>query len=175
VYYRNAARTNRTGVEVGFKCEPFEEVEMVINYTYTHFRYQDYVVTEFTPTGQMTADYSGNTVPSVPTSLLNFILFYTVEFTDQLEGLILWDCDYVSQMFVNDGNSETAPAYFYGNILTGLDVGFQDFSFVVYGGVHNIFDRRYAGYINVNDYNERYYETGEPRSFYAGLKMNFRP
>ncbi len=172
-YYRNAAKTRRTGVEVGFKCEPIEELEMVVNYTYTNFRYKDYYVTEFTPSGQVEANYSGNTVPSVPQSLVNFILFYKVEISEDLKGLILWDSDYVSRMFVNDGNTETAPEYFYGNILLGLDIALDGMGFVVYGGMHNILDRRYAGYINVNDFDGRYYETGEPRASYGGLKINW--
>ena len=45
----------------------------------------------------------------------------------------------------------------------------------LYAGIHNIFDRRYAGSINVNEFYGRYYETGEPRSIYAGLKISYRP
>lgn len=174
-YFRNAARTNRTGVELGLKMHPLRHFEMVVNYTYAHFRYKDYVATVSTPSGPVIENYSGNTVPSIPAGLLNFIMMYELEVSEDLEVLFLWDCDYISRMYVNDANTETAPVYFYGNFLLGLNVKQETFGAVVYAGVHNIFDRRYAGYINVNDFLGRYYETGEPRSFYAGIKLSIRP
>ncbi|MEO8167892.1 MAG: TonB-dependent receptor [bacterium] len=174
-YYRNAARTNRTGIEVGIKTHPFKHFEMVFNYTYTHFRYADYIATIISPSGTTTEDYSGHTVPSIPAGLVNFILMYELEISEELEGLFLWDCDYVSRMFVDDKNTETAPVYFYGNFLVGLNLTQEKFGGVLYAGVHNIFDRRYAGSINVNEFYGRYYETGEPRSLYAGLKVSYRP
>jgi outer membrane receptor protein involved in Fe transport len=45
---------------------------------------------------------------------------------------------------------------------------------VFYVGVNNIFDKRYVGFVNINDYYERYYETGEPRTFYSGLNFNLK-
>ena len=40
--------------------------------------------------------------------------------------------------------------------------------------MNNIFDKRYSSFININDYYGKYYETGEPRSFYAGMNFNFK-
>jgi iron complex outermembrane receptor protein len=174
-YYRNAALTNRTGLEIGIKSHPLRHFEMVLNYTYTRFRYKEYVTTVYSPSGTSVEDYSGNTVPSIPAGLLNFIMMYELELNEDLEALFLWDCDYISRMFVNDQNTETAPVYFYGNFLLGLNLKMEDFGAVLYAGMHNIFDRRYAGFINVNEFYGRYYETGEPRSAYAGLKISYRP
>ncbi len=93
VYYRNAAKTNRMGVEIGVKSEPFEEIELTINYTYTHFKYDNYPATIYTPTGNVQENYSGNKVPSVPTHIVNFILNYEYEISDKVSGLLQWDCD----------------------------------------------------------------------------------
>ncbi|MER3524873.1 MAG: hypothetical protein C4326_12690 [Ignavibacteria bacterium] len=174
-YFRNAARTQRTGVELGLKMHPLKHFEMVVNYTYTHFRYKDYLVTVPTPAGPVVENYSGNVVPSIPTSLVNFIMMYELELSETAEAIFLWDCDYISRMYVDDANRETAPVYFYGNVLLGLNLKQETFTAIAYAGVHNIFDRRYAGYINVNDFYGRYYETGEPRSFYAGIKVSYKP
>jgi len=174
-YFRNAAQTLRRGVEIGFKSEPLHRVELTVNYTFTHFRYNDYSVTLFTPSGTTTADYSGNTVPSVPEHLFNFILAYELELSEGLEGLLLWDCDYVAGMFVNDDNTASTSPYFYANAMVGLKWNLDSFEANFYGGVNNMFDRRYVGFININDFNGRYYETGEPRTGYAGisLRMNY--
>jgi iron complex outermembrane receptor protein len=175
-FYRNAARTSRTGVELGLKTHPIRHLEMVVNYTYARFRYDNYIATIDDPaTGRRTEDYSGNTVPSIPKGLLNFIAMYELEISEDVEALFLWDCDYISTMFVNDANTATAPAYFYGNILLGLNFRAGQFGGVAYAGIHNIFDRRYASYINVNEFFGRYYDTGEPRSYYAGLRVSYTP
>jgi len=173
-YFRNAARTNKTGLEVGVKCEPIEGIELTTNYIYANFNYEDYLATIYGPSGTTQEDYTNNVVPSVPKHILNLILNYEFELTEHVSGLLQWDCDYISGMFVNDKNSESAPAYFYGNFLAGTSLALGDAALVAYAGVSNIFDRRYVGFININDFNGRYYEPGEPRSLFMGLKINYQ-
>ena len=174
IYFRNAAKTNRLGIEVGVKSEPYEGVELTINYTITNFKYINYPTQLFTPSGIEYADFSGNYVPSVPRNILNLILNYQFEISDNASALILWDCDYISSMYVNDQNSEKASPYFYGNAMVGINYSFNKFNAVLYIGAANIFDKRYSGFININDYNKQYYETGEPRNFYSGLNISFK-
>lgn len=173
VFYNNAAKTKRTGIEIGIKTHPFEETEMVVNYTYTNFKYDSYITVNHTPTGDVTADYSGNYEASVPKQIINFIFNYEFELSEDISGLLQWDCDYIDKVYVDDANTETASAYFYGNIMTGLTYQSELFSTVFYAGVYNIFDKKYVGFVNINDFFGRYYETGEPRSYYMGLNVNF--
>jgi iron complex outermembrane receptor protein len=170
-YYRNTASTRRSGVEVGVKTHPFEGVELTVNYVFMHFRYRSYPATVFGPSGTVIEDYSRNPVPSIPRQIVNFILNYELEISDDVSGLLQWDCDYIDRMSVNDRNSETSAGYFYGNMMAGANFGLLGMSATAYVGVNNIFDRRYAGFININEYYNRYYDTGEPRMFYAGLKL----
>jgi iron complex outermembrane receptor protein len=173
-YFRNVAKTNRLGVEVGIKTEPFEETEMVVNYTYTSFKYDEFRDSNFTASSILKVDYSGNYEPSVPRHIVNFIFNYEFEITDDLSGLLQWDCDYIAKLYVNDANTEIAPDYFYGNTMFGLSYNSELLGAVFYVGVNNIFDKRYVGFININDYFERYYETGEPQSFYGGLNVSLK-
>ncbi len=173
VYYRNAAKTNRMGVEIGVKSEPFEEIELTVNYTYTHFKYDSYPATVYTPSGSIHEDYSGNMVPSVPTHIVNFILNYEYEISDEISGLLQWDCDLISKMYVNDQNTASAPGYFYGNVMAGINFSFDQYSIIAYLGSNNIFDKRYIGFINTNDFYGKYYETGEPRNFFAGFNFSY--
>ncbi|HQV33777.1 MAG TPA: TonB-dependent receptor, partial [Calditrichia bacterium] len=119
-YYRNAARTNRQGLEIGMKSEPVDHVELAVNYVYMNFKYDDYTATIYGPSGTSVADYGGNTVPSIPGHIFNLILNVEFEITEGLEGLLQWDCDDIGRMFVDDANSETADRYFYGNVMAGL-------------------------------------------------------
>jgi iron complex outermembrane receptor protein len=173
-YFRNAAKTNRLGIEAGVKSEPLEGVELTVNYTITDFKYLSYPAEIFTPSGPVSEDYTGNYVPSVPRNILNFILNYEFEISDNFSGLLQWDCDYISSMWVNDMNSEKASPYFYGNVMAGINYSSNKFNAVLYIGGGNIFDKRYSGFININDYNGQYYETGEPRNFYSGLNISYK-
>lgn len=173
-YFKNAPRTRRQGVEVGFMSEPFEEIELTINYTFTNFYYENYLTEIYTPGGTLTADYTNNKVPSIPKHIFNFILVKELELSEELSGLIIWDCDYIAEMYVNDSNSEQSPAYFYGNFMAGLTYSSDDFDITGFAGMNNIFDKKYASFININDYYNRYYETGEPRTFYFGINFNYK-
>lgn len=170
-YFRNAAQTRRTGVEIGFMSEPFEDVELTINYTFTNFYYENYQAEIFTPQGSTIRNFTGKKVPSIPKHIVNFILVKEFEVSEYITGLVLWDCDFISEMYVNDENSEQSNDYFYGNIMAGLTFDNSNFAFTVFTGISNIFDKRYSGFININDFNKRYYETGEPRNIYAGLNF----
>ncbi|MGB9696823.1 MAG: TonB-dependent receptor [Ignavibacteria bacterium] len=174
VYFRNAAKTNRVGVEVGFMSEPFEGIELTTNYTYTNFKYDDYIAEIYTPSGSYFEDYSGNFEPSIPQHILNFILAYEYELGKNFSGLLIWDCDYIAKMYVDDKNTQSTSPYFYGNIMAGINYNYRMLNVIFYAGATNIFDRRYAGYININDFFGRYYNMGEPRNFYSGLNLSFK-
>ena len=173
-YFRNAAKTNRTGVEMGFKSEPVEGIELTTNYTFTNFKYKNYVPVIQLPGANDTVSFKGNAVPSVPKHILNLILNYEFEISDDLSGLLQWDCDYITEMYTNDANTERLPAFFYGNAMVGINIGFGDIATVAYFGMNNIFDKRYVGYININDFNGRSRETGEPQTVYSGLRISYK-
>ncbi len=173
-FFRNATRTNRLGIEAGFMCEPVEGIELVTNYTLTDFKYQDYHAVIQGPSGNITEEYNGNYVPSIPRHILNFILNYEFELSENFNGLLQWDCDYLSKMYANDKNTDVAPGYFYGNVMAGINFNVGKLNTILYFGANNIFDKRYIGYINVNDFFGRYYETGEPRSIYSGLNVSYK-
>ena len=171
VLFRNAAKTNRQGIEFGFMSIPLEELELTINYTYTTFKYDSYIAKIYTPEGSHDEDYSGNVVPAVPQHIFNFIINYEFELSENINGLLNWDCDYLTKMFVDDKNSQSTSPYFYGNAMAGLNFVFPKWNALVFTGVSNIFDKRYTGYLNINDFGGRYYSMGEPRNFYAGINF----
>jgi iron complex outermembrane receptor protein len=173
-YFKNAPRTRRTGLEIGFMSEPFEELELTVNYTFTDFYYENYITDIFTPSGIDRVDYTSKKVPSIPKHIVNFILVKELELSEELSGLLIWDCDYIAEMYVNDLNSEKSPAYFYGNFMAGLTYSNNYLDLTGFAGMNNIFDKRYASFININDFNNKYYEAGEPRTFYFGLNFNYK-
>jgi len=173
-FFRNAAKTNRTGVEAGIKCKPFEGLECTFNYTFTNFKYDHYIATVYGPSGSTVESYANNAEPSVPKHALNFILNYELELSSNISGLLQWDCDYVSSMFVNDSNSVSTPSYFYANPMAGIDLSFHHIHATAYLGMINMFDKRFVGFININDYYGKYYQAGEPRTVYSGLNIGYQ-
>jgi iron complex outermembrane receptor protein len=174
VFFRNAAKTNRMGVECGFKSEPIEGIELTINYTRTNFKYDEYKAIIYGPSGNTVEDYSGNFVPSVPQDIFNFILNYEFEITENISGLLQWDNDYLTKMYVDDKNSQSTSSYFYGNTMAGITFNYEKFRAIAYAGILNIFDKRYTGYVNTNDFYGRFYSMGEPRNIYSGLNISYR-
>ncbi|MDQ3019584.1 MAG: TonB-dependent receptor [Bacteroidota bacterium] len=180
-YFRNAGNTNRTGVESGFKFEMFDGFELVTNYSYSDFNYDDYTAINYTAVGDtLTADFSGNEVPAIPTSIFNFIFNYQFKITNIYTGILLWDMDYISNMFADDANTVVVPSYFYGNIMAGVTINYKNFYGLFTSGVKNIFNEKYVGFVNVNANPElqpserRYYETGEPRNYYFGVNLGYQ-
>ncbi|MGA2667519.1 MAG: TonB-dependent receptor [Ignavibacteria bacterium] len=174
-YYRNAARTNRMGVEFGFKSEPFEGVELTTNYIYTNFKYKQYDALISDLNGTIThQDYSNNVMPSYPGHILNFILSYEYELSEKINGLLQFDCDYVTKMYADDKNSVTTSPYFTSNPMAGINILLGKFNFLAFVGANNIFDKRYVGFIDINDYYGRFFETGEPRNIYGGLNISYK-
>jgi len=73
---------------------------------------------------------------------------------------------------VNDANSDFAGGYAvaalrFGHVLVNREGTRVD----VLLRVDNLFDRRYAGSVIVNDANGRYFETGAPRAFLLALRI----
>jgi iron complex outermembrane recepter protein len=173
-YFRNAAKTNRQGIEIGFMSEPFEGIELTTNYTITNFKYDDYKAVIYSSGPPVVEDYTGNYVPAVPRHILNLILNYEFEISENISGLLQWDCDYIAEMYANDKNSVAAPSYFYGNSMAGLNFQYKRFGILAFIGVNNIFDKRYVGFVSINDLFGKYFQAGEPRNIYSGLNFTLK-
>jgi len=50
---------------------------------------------------------------------------------------------------------------------------FGRFNILVSAGMNNITDKVYVGFININSSNGRFYEAGEPQSWYVGINLGY--
>ncbi len=180
VYFRNAAKTNRIGLESGIKIKPVRRTDLIINYTYTNFKYDTYIARTYDAVGRpVDVDYSGNRVPSVPQHLVNFIVEAEPELSEHLELVLIFDADYITKMYVDDENTESVGDYCYANAVAGLSYKSKKVNLILSGGAKNIFDRKFVGYINVNAnpelpmYERRFYEPGEPRNYFINFSLNY--
>ena len=174
VFYRNAAKTNRTGIEVGAEVDVFKGLNFQTSYTYSKFSYDEYIALTVEETlDTLTQNFSGNEVPSVPEHNFFVALSYNHAITNQITGFIRGSMRYVSGMWVDDANSDKTESYSILNAGIGFDMLFGNFNLLISGGVNNISDKVYVGFININSSNGRYYEAGEPQSFYAGINLGY--
>ncbi len=78
-----------------------------------------------------------------------------------------------SKTYVNDLNSDAAPGYAVFAARLSHEFGFNGAKLVLYGRIDNLFARRYAGSVIVNDANGRYFEPAAGRRLFVGLRTLF--
>ena len=178
-FFRNSAKTNRNGFEAGITSEVYHGLKAVVSYTYSDFSYDEYsaIAIALDSVGTITTtteDYSGNIVPSVPKHNLFLSLEYKHQLTPILNGFIKGAYQSLSGMYVNDANSVETEGYQVLNSTLGLEMIVGNFNVLLSGGVNNILDKTYVGFINVNSSNGRFYEAGEPQTFFASLSLGYQ-
>lgn len=174
VYFRNAARTNRSGLEVGVNTEILEGLRWKTAYTLSDFTYDVYDARTIDGLGNTRdTSFAGNRVPSVPQHNISVSLSYERSITEHLMGFVKGTYYNVSGMYTDDGNSEKSNGYQLLNTSVGFDLLLNRFNVLISGGVNNIFNLRYVAFININSAQREFYEAGEPRNFFASINLGY--
>ncbi len=178
VFYRNAAKTDRTGLEIGANTLVLNGLQVKTSYTYSDFSYDAFTarIIGADSIGNMVINdinYDGNSVPSVPKHNLSFTLSYDRKFHEALTGFAKLSYNNVSGMYVDDGNSEMSDGYSVFNSNIGFEWIVDRFQFVASCGVNNVFDETYVAFVNINSAQKEFYEVGEPRNFFAGFNLGY--
>jgi iron complex outermembrane recepter protein len=178
VYYRNAAKTNRSGCELGFQLELFRDLNFTLSYTYSYFKYDQYNARsiEADSTGTLIItdkDYAGNFAPSVPRNNLFLSMAYARSINKQITGFVKLSYTGISGMWVDDANSAKTQGYNLLNSTLGFDIRAGHFNLLISGGVNNVFDEIYVGFTNTNSADKRYYEAGAPRDWFLTVNLGY--
>jgi len=132
------------------------------DYTYNHFRYGSFV--------KGTEDFSGNTVPSVPSNTLSGILDMNIK-----NGLYINTTYYTaSKIFLNDANTAIAAPYH----LLGARIGWKKniqkkYKLNIYAGADNLLDEKYSLGNDINAAANRFYNAAPRRNYYAGISFQW--
>jgi iron complex outermembrane receptor protein len=174
VFFRNAAQTSRSGLEIGVDVDVLPWLKFQSAYTFSDFSYDTYEALTIDENLDTTRqNFSGNEVPSVPKHNIYFALSINQEFSPGITGFVRGSFRHVTGMYVNDANSDKTDDYSLLNAGIGLDMVFGNFNLLISGGVNNIFDKVFVGFISINSSTGRFYEAGEPRNFYAGINLGY--
>lgn len=179
VFFRNAAKTNRRGFELGTHIKLIEKLDFAFAYTFSDFIYNSYnaLSIEIDSIGninEIEKDFSGNIVPSVPRNNLYLSANYNQSIFKNIDGFVKVSYSGISGLWVDDANTDQTNGYKLLNSVIGLDMKFGKLNLLVSGGVNNIFDEIYVGFTNTNSAEGRYYEAGEPRSFFTTIKLGYK-
>lgn len=174
VYYRNAAKTWRRGIEFGSDSKLIYGFKLKTSYTFSYFRYVEYTALSINQNlSLIEQNYSHNVVPSVPKHNLNLALSYEKELVLNTNIFSKFSYHYVSGMYVNDMNSEKTDSYNLFNFLIGIDKRLGKLNLLLSSGVNNLFNKKYVGFININSTTGRFYELGEPRMYFVNLNIGY--
>lgn len=156
-YFRNAGRTSRRGLEVGF-AGARGPLEVAGAYTFASYRFTDFTVG--------TEAYAGNRIPGIPLQLLQASTLLRTRV-----GTLVTEATVADRTFVNDANSASAPGYALFNARFNLGVNAGRTGADLTFGVQNLLDRRYAASVSVNAAAGKYFEPGAERSLYVGVTL----
>jgi len=165
--FKNAGSTRRRGVELQWSRETLRNLRAQVAYTYLDARYRDaFTACAGTPcsTPNLTVP-AGNRIPGIAASALYAALDWAPPrgWRAGVEGRVL------GRVYVNDANSDAAGGFAVAAAHVGYVARFDAWELAAYGRVDNLFDRRYAGSVIVNEGNARYFEPAPGRNWSAGV------
>ncbi len=178
-FFRNSAKTNRSGLEIGGNVQMVRGLRLKAAYTFSDFTYEKYTARtmDLDSTGNMVItdrDFGGNGVPSVPKHNLSVSLSYEEKIAEGIIGFAKGNYLNISGMFTDDQNTERTNAYQLLNSTFGLDFDLGSLNILLSGGVNNVFNLTYVAFVNINSASKEFYEAGEPRNYFAVINLGYR-
>ena len=82
------------------------------------------------------------------------------------------EAQYANKVYVNDRNTDYAPAYAIGNLRLGFQQMAGAWTFTEFVRLNNFTGRNYSGTVIVGDTNGRYFEPSAERNFVVGVTAN---
>ena len=143
VFFANAAKSTRNGLEIGGLLEVTNGLSFNAAYTFSDFIYDEYTTTRVrvSDQGQLEtslADFSGNIPPSIPRHNIFLALTYEHPFFRNVNGFLKARHYNVSGLYVDDANTDKTDGYQLFNASAGCEINFTKFNMQVSGGVNNL-------------------------------------
>ena len=154
--FRNAGGTRREGVEVQAE-RAWGALALLASFSTLRARYRDV--------------FSGNDMPGIPQRAA----FADLRWRPAAAAELGLEVRHSGRMLVNDANTDAAEAHTVASLRAAHTWLLAGSMLRAYLRVDNLFDRRYAGSVIVNEGNQRYFEPAPGRTWLAGLSLALRP
>jgi iron complex outermembrane recepter protein len=161
-YFRNAGKTERKGVEIGFSYPMTACLTFHYTHTFSDFKYKTYSVN--------TTIFDGKILPAIPKTNAQFELRYagTKGFFASIQGRI------VDKIYANDANTAAAAGYSLLNLRLGHTFTIKDVQIEPFFGINNLMNTNYIANVQINAQSDRFFEPATLRYFFGGLKFRIK-
>ncbi|MCB9287464.1 MAG: TonB-dependent receptor [Lewinellaceae bacterium] len=159
LFYRNAGKSRRQGVETSLEWQVRSGLTASLSYTFSDFIYIDYV----TPDG----DFAGNRLPAIP----RHFGFFGLRYLHPSGLLASLRCRYLGALYADDANTEKDDGYLDAGLRFSYSRQFSGWSLHPFFGVNNLLDAEYNSNIRINAFGGRYYEPAPGLHFYGGVRV----
>ncbi len=164
--YKNATRTRRRGIEAAWEGAIGAGFTGYAAYTRLSAKF----ATDATTGSPPVVVPAGARLPGVPVASAYGELSWS---HPEAAGLVAaLEVQYAGKMYVNDRNSDAAPAYTIGNARIGFEQRLGRWLLREFVRVNNFTNRNYAGTVIVGDANGRYFEPAASRNVLVGASVN---
>jgi iron complex outermembrane receptor protein len=164
--YKNAAKTRRRGIEAAWQGDLGHGFAGYAAYTYLSAKF-DSAVTTGSPPVTVPA---GASLPGVPASSAFAELSWSYPRAWGLSAAA--EVQYAGKVYVNDRNTDAAPAYTIGNLRLGFEQRAANWTFRQFARLNNVTDVDYVATVIVGDTNARYFEPAPTRNFLVGASAS---
>lgn len=158
-FYRNVGTTGRYGLEAFVAWYPVENFELELAYTYSDFKYVDFVAEE--------THISGTYLPNSP----KHQLFMDVEYSPAKRLKFGLSIQAQSRSYIDATNEAWIDGFvlFNTRVIYTLKKGRTGVDFVLY--VRNLFNKEYIAFTEP-DPDGNSYQPGSTREIFAGIKFS---
>ena len=164
--FKNASRTRRDGAEATLEGRWAGGFEAYLAYTALDARFTE----DFTSGTPPTVVPSGRKLPGVPARTVYAEVVWRHAATGFHAGAEL---RHVGKVYVDDANSDAAPAYTVGSLRAGIERPAGRWLLKGFARVDNVTDRHYAGSVIVAEARSRFFEPAPGRNWTAGFEASF--
>jgi len=166
-YFINAGGTRQKGIEletalwlIKGKGGILNALQLRSNYSYSHYRFEDFV--------SGTTNYTGKKLTGVPEN----VIVSSLEFQFKKGFYIFGQHNYTSSIPLNDANSVYAKKYNLIEAKAGVrNVKIEQVKLEIFAGINNILNENYSLGNDLNAANNRYFNPAMGRNFYAGFSV----
>ena len=169
--YQNIGKARREGAEASLSMRLNDDWKLQVAYTVLDATFRSAFLTCAvapcaTPATPVAA---GTRIPGIPKTDLYAALRWGRDtgWRASLRG------DYVSAVPVNDLGTDAAPSYFVAAADVGYDFDVGSGGLRTFARIDNLFDRKYAGSVIVNDANGRYFDPAPDRTLMLGVQWRW--
>jgi iron complex outermembrane recepter protein len=159
-FFRNAGKSRRQGIETSMRWPLHRHWHLTLHYTYSHFRYRDYVLNG--------AALDGNQQPLQPRS----VGFALLQWTSPTGWYAAAQVRYQGAFYADDVNKTNVPDALLASLRTAYTVRLKKIRLEPFIGADNLFHAAYYNNILINNAFGRFFEPAPVfATFYGGVKV----